>query len=123
MVANCGPAPGANAGGVGRHCPTPVPPRYGGGAGVNPSVARHARIPFAAVVPQATPAAMPALVSRGSAARAVRETAIRPSNVAFCVGKSATKAVYAACTAAARREAPAGAPGATCTAAYFLSIP
>src|SRR5882762_4370980 len=123
MVANCGPAPGANPSGVGRHCPKPFPPRYGGGAGVNPSVARQARIPFATVVPQAMPAAMPALVSCGSAAMAVRDTASRASKVAFWGRKSATNAVYAACTAAARREAPAGAAAATCTGAYFLSIP
>jgi hypothetical protein len=36
MYANWGPAPGRNAGGVGRHSPTLVPPRNGGGGGVKP---------------------------------------------------------------------------------------
>ena len=44
MVANCGPAPGRNPGGVGRHSPTALPPRNGGGGGVKPSVLRHATI-------------------------------------------------------------------------------
>src|SRR4051812_2901866 len=58
MYANCGPAPGANAGGVGRHIPTAVPPTKAGGAGVKPSVLRHAMMALATVSPHAAPAAM-----------------------------------------------------------------
>src|SRR5258706_2530163 len=61
IVANWGTAPGANAGGVGRQSPTVVAPRNGGGAGVNPSAPRHARIPFATAWPHVTPLATAAL--------------------------------------------------------------
>ena len=61
MYANWGTAPGANAGGVGRQTPTVADPRNGGGAGVNPSAFRHARIAFATVWPHATPLATEAL--------------------------------------------------------------
>jgi hypothetical protein len=91
IVANCGPAPDANAGGVGRHCPTAVPPRNGGGAGVKPSAARHAMIALATVVPHATPAATEALPSWLPIS--CIETASLASNVAFWVGNSATSAV------------------------------
>src|SRR4029077_13609221 len=111
MDANWGTAPGKNAGGVGRHSPTPGPPMNGAGGGVKPSVARQDRMPFAAVWPQAIPLAMPALVSWGSSAMAVNDTASRASNVPFWAGYNASKAVYAASTAAARRDAPAGPPG------------
>src|SRR6185295_16368030 len=63
IYANCGPAPGANPGGVGRHWPTAVPPRKGGGAGVKPSVLRHARIASATVCPHVRPLAMAAALS------------------------------------------------------------
>src|SRR5262245_38781031 len=55
IVANCGVAPDANDGGVGRHWPTAFPPRNCGGAGVNPSVLRHARIASATSFPHARP--------------------------------------------------------------------
>src|SRR5262245_23571618 len=84
MEANCGPAPGANAGGVGRHVPTTDAPRNGGGAGANPSPLRHARISFATVWPHSTPAAMAALDSW--VAMIASDTASLASNVAFCAG-------------------------------------
>src|SRR5258708_6075125 len=65
MVAICGVAPEALAGGVGRQKPTaagvptmPSTPRNGGGVGANPSVSREVQMASATVWPQATPAAM-----------------------------------------------------------------
>src|SRR6266403_1342170 len=118
-----GPAPDKKPGGVGRHSPTAVPPRNGAGAGVKPSVPRQSKMPFAAVLPHAIPLVIPALVSCGSLAMAVSDTASRASNVLFWVGYSATNAVYAASTAAARREAPAGPAAGMCTGEYFRSMP
>ena len=58
IVAICGVAPEALAGGVGRQTPTTGAPRNGGGGGVNPSVSREVQMASATVCPQATPAAM-----------------------------------------------------------------
>jgi hypothetical protein len=63
MVANCGPRPGANAGGVGRHSPVLVPPVNGGSTEENPSLLRQPTIPSATAWPQAIPSAMPLAVS------------------------------------------------------------
>src|ERR1700739_429461 len=81
IYANCGPAPGANPGGVGRHMPTPVPPKKAGGGGVKPSVLRHATMASATVWPQAVPLAIAALLSR--VAINASETASRASSVLF----------------------------------------
>src|SRR5438876_8891488 len=64
MVAICGVAPKALAGGVGRQTPmagvpaTPCAPMNGGGVGANPSVSRAVQMASATVWPQATPAAI-----------------------------------------------------------------
>src|ERR1700751_6151712 len=65
IVASCGVAPDALAGGVGRQKPREfvVPamlctPKNGGGVGANPSVSLQAQMAFATLCPQATPAAM-----------------------------------------------------------------
>src|ERR1700756_2977765 len=65
MVAICGVAPEALAGGVGRQKPTApgVPtmlstPKNGGGVGAKPSVSREVQTASATVWPQATPAAI-----------------------------------------------------------------
>src|SRR6267154_6423173 len=64
MVAICGVAPKALAGGVGRQTPTagapatPCAPMNGGGGGANPSVSRAFQTASATVCPQATPAVM-----------------------------------------------------------------
>src|SRR5262249_41659677 len=52
----CGSRPGAFAGGVGRHWPGSVLPRYGGGVTPDPSFWRSARIWSATDRPRATPA-------------------------------------------------------------------
>ena len=50
---------------MGRHSPTAVPPRNGGGAGVKPSVLRHATIDSATLWPQAIPLATDDALSLG----------------------------------------------------------
>src|SRR5262249_34621861 len=51
----CGNRPGAFAGGVGRHWPGSVLPRYGGGVAPDPSSWRSARVWSATDRPRATP--------------------------------------------------------------------
>src|ERR1700731_1250522 len=65
IVASCGVAPDAFAGGVGRQKPREfgVPamlctPKNGGGVGANPSVSFQAQMASATLCPHATPAAM-----------------------------------------------------------------
>src|SRR4051794_41691114 len=55
MVANCGTAPGANAGGVGRHWPGARPPRNGGGGVGEPSAPRPGPISSATPPPPPPP--------------------------------------------------------------------
>ncbi len=82
VVANCGASPGAMAGGVGRHWPGSVPPRYGGTVSENPSWLRHARISWATVCPQDNPCFTASVVS----VMAAREAVSCWSNLAFWLG-------------------------------------
>src|SRR6202040_1066484 len=107
MYANCGPALGRNAGGVGRHCPGALPPRNGGGAGVMPSVRRQAQIESATVCPHSIPRAIDSLFSVASSLAIASSDAWRcTSSVLCCDGYRWRIAAYAAWTTAARREAP-----------------
>src|SRR5262249_44804382 len=70
IVANCGPAPGVLAGGVGRQNPTaagvptiPKTPSKGGGVGAFPSASLQFQIASATVCPQATPPAIACALS------------------------------------------------------------
>src|SRR6266436_9150166 len=91
IVAICGVAPEAFAGGVGRQAPTapsaptrPSTPRNGGGVGANPSVSRDAQMASATVWPQATPAAMDSAFSVN--ASAVSDAFRRIVSVPLCAG-------------------------------------
>src|SRR5207247_6109005 len=78
MEANCGPAPGALANGVGRQAPTTATPTNGGGAGAIPSVSRHAQMASATVCPQAIPELIDSAVSfEDSAASEASRCAVR----------------------------------------------
>src|SRR5438552_8494308 len=75
IVASCGVAPDAFAGGVGRQKPSEfgVPamlwtPKNGGGVGANPSVSLQARMASATLCPQPMPAAIELAVSVAASA-------------------------------------------------------
>src|SRR5467141_5434789 len=92
MVAICGVAPKALAGGVGRQAPTagvpttPCTPINGGGVGANPSVSREVQMASATVWPQATPAAMDSTFSVD--ASAISDAFSRVVSVPLCAGYS-----------------------------------
>ena len=92
MVAICGVAPKALAGGVGRQKPTadvpatPCTPMNGGGAGTNPSVSLVVQMASATVWPQATPAAIACGFSVN--ASAASEASRRAVSVPVCAGYS-----------------------------------
>src|ERR1700739_3217945 len=91
MVANCGPAPGAKGGGVGRHTPTaegelsiPSTPTNGGTGGALPSVWRQAQRASATVWPHAVPALTEEAFS--CCRMALREFMRSVASVEFCAG-------------------------------------
>src|SRR2546422_4738280 len=90
MVAICGVAPKALAGGVERQTPmagvpsTPCAPMNGGGGGANPSVSREAQMASATVCPQATPAAMDSAFS--VEASAASDACSRVLSIPLCAG-------------------------------------
>src|ERR1700686_3782857 len=96
MVAICGVAPEALAGGVGRQKPTapgvptmPRTPRNGGGGGANPSVSREAQMASATVWPQATPWEMDGAFSVD--ASAASDVFRRVVSAALCAGYKSTR--------------------------------
>ncbi len=113
MVANWRNSGGPNSGGVGCQSPGALPATYGGSTASNPSVARQAKMAPATVFPQPSPRSTDCPGSDGSSEIWATVAASWASNNGFCAGIKAASAVYAALAAAASREAPGGAAGAT----------
>ena len=85
---------------------------YGSRTAAKPSVLRNVRIAFATVCPQANPRATDRSLDGGKVAVSC------VSKVAFCDGRRAASAVYAAPTAAAAGEASRGAVAPSASGRY-----